>query len=70
MPINWLNSVTTRWIDSGVDQQTPETDVKYIRFLNATLLLFGISQLPILGLLIGLELWGQLPINVIALALC
>lgn len=51
-------------------QKTPESDTKYIRFLNGTLLLFGMSQLPVLWLLVSLELWVPLLVNSAALALC
>ncbi len=62
---------TVKWfIDSGVHSEMAEADTKYIRFLNATLVLFGLGQIPILALLINFEMWFQLATNFGALALC
>lgn len=65
-----LRTISSGFIDSGITPQTSESDAKYLRFLNATLLLFGIAQLPILSLLIALGLWTQLIVNLVALGLC
>lgn len=62
--------ILKRVTDSGISNKTPESDSKYIRFLNATILLFIAAQIPILSLLIILSLWTQLIINVLALSLC
>ena len=62
-PSNWI-------VDSGITVETPESDIKYIRFLNTTLLLFGLGQIPIISLLIALQLWLPLVVNIAALALC
>lgn len=68
--MNLLKALSTWFVDSGITPQTSESEVKYRRFLNATLLLFGIAQLPILSLLVALELWTQLLVNLTALGLC
>jgi|GEM_PF-959465 len=57
-------------IDSGITPKTTDTDTKYLRFFNATMLLFGMAQLPVLMLLVTLELWTQLIVNLTALVLC
>ena len=56
-------------IDAGITAETAEDDVKYIRFLNATLVLFVMAQLPILWLLFSLGLGVQIFVNLTALAL-
>ena len=48
----------------------PAADARYVRFLNATLLLFSLAQAPVLPLLITLSMIPQLLINLTALALC
>jgi adenylate cyclase len=68
--MTWLRHKATRFIDSGVQPHTPSSDARYIRFLNATLLLFGLGQVPILSLLFTLGLESQLPTNLAALGLC
>ena len=60
----------TWFIESGITEQTHESDIKYLRFLNATLLLFVAAQLPVLWLLMALELWTPLLVNLAALGLC
>ena len=65
-----LRTISSGFVDSGITSQTSESDAKYLRFLNATLLLFGIAQLPVLSLLIALGLWTQLIVNLAALGLC
>jgi adenylate cyclase len=68
--MNWLKT-TARWvIDAGVTPDTPGSDARYVRFLNATLLLFGLGQVPILSLLVALGLEAQLQVNVAALGMC
>lgn len=61
--INWF-------VDSGVTADTSGSDARYVRFLNATLLLFGFGQVPVLSLFVVLDLGVQLPVNVAALTLC
>ena len=56
-------------IDAGITAETAEEDVKYVRFLNATLVLFVMAQLPILWLLFSLGLGIQIFVNLTALAL-
>ena len=65
-----IKMMMTWFIESGITEQTHESDIKYLRFLNATLLLFVAAQLPVLGLLMALELWTPLLVNLAALALC
>ena len=65
-----LKMISTQFIDSGISQQTPEWDLKYVRFLNATLLLLFTTQIPMLGLMLGLKLWTPIFLNVSALMLC
>ena len=55
--------------DAGITSETAEDDIKYIRFLNATLLLFVMAQLPILWLLVNLGLGVQIFVNLTALGL-
>ena len=57
-------------IDAGLSDETPRSDARYVRFLNATLLVFSLAQVPILSLLSALQLYTQLLINLTALALC
>ena len=64
------NLLLLGFVDSGITAQTPDSDVKYLRFLNATLLLFTLAQLSVLALLTLVELWDQLFINLAALGLC
>ncbi len=64
------NLLPLGFVDSGINAQTPDSDVKYLRFLNATLLLFTLAQLPVLALLTVVELWDQLFINLAAIGLC
>ena len=68
--MNWLKTATSEVIDSGITPDTSGSDARYIRFLNATLLLFGLAQVPILSLLIALRMGPQLLVNLIALGLC
>ena len=65
---NRVPTLATRFIDSGVKHDMSASDARYVRFLNATLLLFALGQAPVLFLLISLNLWVQLQINVAALA--
>jgi class 3 adenylate cyclase len=59
------------WIvDSGIGPETPSSDARYVRFLNATMLVFAGAQGPILPLLVALGLWPQLAANLTALGLC
>ena len=44
-------------------ERTFDTDTKYRRFLNATLLLFTVAQLPILALLVSMKLWAPVLVN-------
>ena len=68
--MNSFNMLRHWLIDSGIVQSTSNTDARYIRFLNATLLLFILAQIPIIPLLIALELPSQLMVNLFALCLC
>jgi adenylate cyclase len=68
--MNSLSAISTWFVESGITLKTSESDAKYLRFFNATLLLFGLAQLPILSLLVVLELWSQLLVNLAALGLC
>lgn len=67
--MNKFNQAVTGFVDSGVRADTPNSDARYIRFLNATLLLFGLGQLPIISLLGVLGLTSLLMINLGALFL-
>ena len=64
-----FNQAVTWIVDSGIQTDTPSSDARYIRFLNATLLLFGLGQLPIITLLGVLGLTDLLLINMGALGL-
>jgi class 3 adenylate cyclase len=68
--MNGLKNSVDWFVDSGVGAETPKSDARYIRFLNATLLLFGLGQFPILSLLFILGLQFQIIVNLIALSLC
>ncbi|MBP48154.1 MAG: guanylate cyclase [Myxococcales bacterium] len=65
-----LKSLSAWFIDSGIQADTPDSDIKYLRFLNATLLLFGLAQAPVAILLATLQLWTQLVVNLVATGLC
>ena len=65
-----LTTFKTSVIDAGVSAETPRSDARYIRFLNTTLLIFSLAQVPILSLLSILQLYTQLLINLTALTLC
>ena len=65
-----LTTFKTSVIDAGVSAETPGSDARYIRFLNTTLLIFSLAQVPILSLLSILQLYTQLLINLTALTLC
>ena len=67
--MNWLKRTATWVVDSGVTAELPSSDARYVRFINATLLLFGLGQVPILSLLVVLGLVPQLATNVAALVL-
>lgn len=68
--MNWLSKAIIWIIDSGVTHHTSSSDARYIRFLNAALLLFTLGQVPILSLLIHLNMSFQIQINMLALSLC
>ena len=57
--MNWLKRTATWVVDSGVTAELPSSDARYVRFINATLLLFGLGQVPILSLLVVLGLVPQ-----------
>lgn len=62
---------TTPWLaDSGLTAGTAPSDARYVRFLNAVLVVFGAAQVPILPLLVTLELFPQLLANLATLSLC
>mgnify|MGYP001263901570 CR=1 FL=1 len=65
-----LKMISTWFIDSGVTKETPALDIKYVRFLNATLLLLFTAQIPMLGLMIGLASWTPLLLNLAATGVC
>lgn len=65
-----LQTILSWTIDSGITSQTVKLDARYQRFLNAILLLFGVAQVPILSLLVVLDLWAQILVNLFALGLC
>ncbi len=65
-----IRAALTVFVDSGVTSNTTATDARYVRFVNATLLLIGLAELPILPLLLVLELKPQFLTNLIALGLC
>ena len=65
-----IRAALTAFVDSGVTSNTTATDARYVRFVNATLLLIGLAELPILPLLLVLELKPQFLTNLIALGLC
>ena len=68
--MNRLKQITSWLIDSGTDPETVEPDARYVRFLNAAMLVFAGAQAPILPLLAVLGLWSQLVANLAALSLC
>merc|ERR1712216_322480 len=68
--MNWISEAIKWAVDSGVPPNTSRSEAKYIRFINATLVLFSFAQLPILSLLMTLNLWLQVLINLGALGLC
>ena len=65
-----LKAISTWFIDSGVGQSTSDSNTKYLRFFNATLLLFASAQLPIIYILMRFDLISQLAVNLTALGLC
>ncbi len=67
--MDWLRQLATRFIDSGVGAETASSDARYVRFLNATLLVLALVELPILVLLVVLGLGPQFLTNLIALCL-
>ena len=68
--MNWLRRATTAIVDSGVSPETSGSDARYVRFINATLMLFVLAQVPILPLLISLGMGAQLQVNLLTLGLC
>ncbi|HCH65265.1 MAG: hypothetical protein CL927_12965 [Deltaproteobacteria bacterium] len=64
-----LRAVLQAFTNAGVTAKTSNTDKRYIRFLNTTLLIFVVAQVPIIPLLIRLELWTQLATNLAALSI-
>ena len=67
--MNWLRLVVVEFIDSGVSSGTSESNARYIRFLNTTLFLFTLGQVPVVSLLVSLRLWEQLFVNLMALGM-
>lgn len=67
--MNRLRQAVTWFIDSGVASETASTDARYVRFLNATLLVLALVELPILVLLVMLGLGSQFLTNLVALCL-
>jgi adenylate cyclase len=68
--MNWSKNLISKIVDSGISENTSSLDARYIRFLNTTLLIFGLSQLPIIMLLLSIRLEVQLVVNSLALGLC
>lgn len=68
--MNQLKAALRCFTDVGITADTDSADMRYIRFLNTTLLLFVLAQLPIIPLLVSLKLWVQLSTNLAALAAC
>ena len=62
-----LKRAISWFVDSGVTPDILTSDTRYIRFVNATLLVFAVVQIPILGLLITLDLGPQVRTNLLAL---
>ena len=56
-------------IHSGVTTSMTESDARYVRFLNAILLLFTLTQIPVFPILIMTKMTSALTVNVIALSL-
>lgn len=67
--MDWLRQLAIRFIDSGVGSDTASTDARYVRFLNTTLLVLALVELPILVLLVVLGLGPQFLTNLVALCL-
>ena len=67
---SWFRRTISLFVDSGVTPDTLGSDARYIRFLNATVLLFVLAQAPVLPLLITLNMQPQILINLAALVLC
>ena len=65
-----LKLFSTWFIDSGLTPKTPESEIKYVRFLNATLLLLITALMPMLVLMSSLKLWTPILLNIAALGLC
>ena len=55
------------FIDSGVESETVSTEARYVRFLNATLLVLALVEYPILVLLVVLGLGPKCLMDLIAL---
>ena len=68
--MRWFKSLIRLVVDSGLTKDTKSSDARYVRFLNTTLLLFGLSQLPVTALLLFLGLRFQLFVNLVALGGC
>lgn len=68
--MNGLQRAASWLVDSGIGPETSGVDARYVRFLNTTILVFGVAQGPILPLLVTLGLWPQLVANLAALSLC
>ena len=62
--MSWLNI-----INSGIQTETSEEDTRYIRFLNTTLIIFAIAQLPIIPILAIAQLSSAVFINSCAFSL-
>ncbi len=67
--MEWLKKTLSWFVESGLTSDTPSSDARYIRFVNATLLVLAVVQFPILGLLIALDLGPQVQTNFFALGL-
>ena len=55
---------------SGLTPGTNAPNARYVRFLNAVLIVFAAAQVPILPLLVTLELLSPLLVNLAAISLC
>ena len=67
--MNSVKRLISWFIESGVTPHTLESESRYIRFLNATLFIFGQAQIPILSLLLMLGMYKPILVNLLALSL-
>ena len=65
-----IHILIKQFINSGTSALAPFNQTRYIRFLNITLLIIICAQLPIIPLLIVLDTYGPLMVNIGTLLLC